>query len=154
MTGTFAALISRKAVAATLVAALSLTTVAVAPARADDKDAIAAAAFFGLIAVGIIAATQAGKARPQSPSVVVRPRALPAVCRFKIRHGLDRGAWYGHRCLVEHHVDVWSLPNRCVQRVDPPGRRQDIVAYSGRCLARAGTVTARPGRDHMRRDRH
>lgn len=136
--------LSRKAVAAILAGTLALTTATVAPARADNKDAIAAAAFFGLVAVGIIAATRNAKARAPQPPIIAPRHDLPAECRFQIRHGPDRGTWFARRCLVANDAHWRLLPERCKRRVELPRAHFSLVAYRARCLARAGY---RP--DHM-----
>ncbi len=136
MTSTLAGSFSKKAVAATLAGALALTTAGVAPARADtNADAIAAAAFFGLVAAVIIASSRNGTSQPRT----VAPRnPLPAECRFHIRHGPDRGTYFGRRCLVAN-FDQWPrLPDRCERQVELPHRYYDVIAYDAQCLARSG----------------
>lgn len=150
MTRTFAGSLSRKALAATLAAALTLTAASTAPARADGNgDAIAAAAFFGLIAAAIIASTRndAGHPAPLPYPPVVTPRkVLPTACRFEIHHGTDRGTWFGRNCLVANY-DYWQLlPDRCERRVAYPGRRHELVAYDARCLAQVGYRSDEGGR--------
>jgi len=146
MNQTFAGSFSRKAVATTLAAALTFTTAGVAPARADNNgDAIAAAAFFGLVAVGIIAATRDKDTRPHYRPGVSQPQYLPGACQFDIRRGADRGTWYGRQCLAERNIDVWSLANRCKEWVRVPGRQKNIVAYSAQCLMRIGSVQREHG---------
>ena len=136
MTRTLTGSLSKKALAATLAGALALTTASVAPARADSNaDAIAAAAFFGLVAAAIIATSRDDGSHP--PAVAPR-KLLPADCRFQIRNGADRGKWYGRGCLVAH-FDHWRLlPDRCERWVEVPRRGHDVVAYRAQCLARAG----------------
>lgn len=151
MIRTFAGSFSRKAVATTLAAALTFTSAGVAPARADGNgDAIAAAAFFGLVAVGIIASTRDSRdshARSYHPPLVTQPRHLPGACRFDIRHGRDRGTWYGRNCLAERNIHVWSLPNACQEHVRLPGRHHDVIAYSAQCLTRIESAQHGHGRD-------
>ncbi|HCQ65493.1 MAG TPA: hypothetical protein DIU07_10185 [Rhodobacteraceae bacterium] len=141
MTPTLAGSISRKALAATLAAALTFTTAGVAPARADGNgDAIAAAAFFGLVAAAIIASTRDRAARSPQPHPPAAPprKLLPAECRFEIHYGADRGRWFGRNCLVANYAHWPRLPDRCARRVELPRRHYDVVAYKAQCLARAG----------------
>ena len=140
MTSTHAGSFSRKALAASLAAALTFTTAGVVPARADGNgDAIAAAAFFGLVAAVIIASTRdrAAHAPPPQPPVVPR-KLLPAECRFEIHSGSDRGKWYGRNCLVAHYPHWPLLPDICELRVELPRRQFQVVAYKAHCLALAG----------------
>ncbi len=141
MTPTFPGSLSRKALAASLAAALTLTTAGAAPARADGNgDAIAAAAFFGLVAALVIASTRDGAAHSPRPHPPVEPprKMLPAECRFEIHHGPDRGRWFGRQCLVANYPHWPLLPSRCEQRVELPRRHYDVVAYKAQCLAQAG----------------
>lgn len=144
---------SRTACAATLAGALALTTATVAPARADGNgDAIAAAAFFGLVAAVLVATARSDRAHPGGevlPPAVSPHRALPEDCRFDIRYGPDRGAWYGRQCLVSHYRDWDRLPGVCAERVELPRQRYDVVAYEARCLADYGLVRAETGHDGL-----
>jgi hypothetical protein len=140
MTPTHAGSFSRKALVASLAAALTFTPAGVAPARADGNgDAIAAAAFFGLVAAVIIASTRDRAAHAPPPAVPVAPRKLlPAECRFEIHSGADRGRWFGRNCLVAHYPNWPLLPDRCERRVELPRRHFHVVAYKAHCLAQAG----------------
>ena len=138
MTRTPTRSLSSKALAATLAGALALTSVPVAPARADtNADAIAAAAFFGLVAAAIIATTRDDPGWSPPPSVD-RRKLLPAECRFTIHSGADRGTWYGRQCLVANFGHWPLLPHRCERKVDLPRRPYDVTAYRARCLAQFG----------------
>ena len=152
-TRAFAAKTSRRACAATLAGALALTTATAAPARADGNgDAIAAAAFFGLVAAVLVATARSDTAHPGGgplPPAVSPHRALPADCRFEIRYGPDRGVWYGRQCLVSHYLNWDRLPGICAERVELPRQRYDVVAYEAGCLADYGLVLAERGHDGL-----
>lgn len=121
---------------ATLVAALGVTSLVAAPARADNEEALAAAALFGLAAVGIIAATRDSHAR--APLTVAPLKPLPASCRFDIPRGRDRGTWYARHCLVATYPHWPLLPYRCERRVVLRRQGVAVTAYSASCLVQAG----------------
>lgn len=135
----------KQALGATLAGALALTTATAAPVQAGDvkinADAIAAASFFALVAAAVIATSR--KNNLPGPEVE-RPdprKVLPADCRFDVRHGPDRGRYYGRQCLVAN-FDYWPLlPDRCESAVEVTSRRPDITAYDASCLARFGYRT-------------
>lgn len=166
MTRTVRDLIPRKALAATLAGALAMTSVAATPARGDNKEALAAAAFLGIVAAGIIASTRHGSTYPERPHLppgVGRLGPLPAACRFEIWHGRDRGVWYERRCLVASYRHWPFLPDRCERRVELPRRHHDVIAYDAHCLTQVGHLRRGVGpsyddsdgrrRDRDRRDR-
>lgn len=161
MTRNVRSLISRKAIAATLAGALAVTAVGAAPARADNKEALAAAAFLGIVAAGIIASSRQGSTYPELPHLppgVGRLGPLPAECRFEIWHGRDRGVWYERRCLVASYRHWPFLPDRCERRVELPRRHHEVIAYSANCLAQVGHLRRGVGSSHVdsdgrRRDR-
>ena len=139
MSRSFAASLSRKTLGVTLAAALALGTATVAPARAGNNgDALAAAAFFGLVAVAIIASSRDSAAHAPPPVVVAPRKLLPAQCRFVVDHGADRGVWYGRSCLVANFAQWPFLPDRCERNVDAPRRPRDITAYKAECLSQFG----------------
>lgn len=136
----------RALIAATLATSLALTPVAATPARAGSQDntgAIAAFTLFGLLTAGLLAnslAHQPNRYDPprggQRPPLGTR-KHLPGECRFQVRHGQDRGTWYGSRCL-KRNFDYWAyLPQRCEEHIDRPGR-PDRTGYRARCLAQFG----------------
>ncbi|MCB1336516.1 MAG: hypothetical protein KDK10_03325 [Maritimibacter sp.] len=144
MIRTFAGKTSHMACAATLAGALTLTTATTAPARADSNgDAIAAAAFLGLVAAAVIATSRSDGAHPGGyplPPVVVPQSPLPSACRFDIKLGSDRGSWYGRRCLISQYRYWGTLPGVCAERVELPNVRYDVVAYEAGCLWRHGLM--------------
>lgn len=156
MTKSIAKAFARPALAATLAASIALTPVAAMPARADEQvGAIAAAGILALLMSGIFASgqDQGGLAISTPPRGNTglwdrdredghRPRldprrALPEVCEFTLRHGRDRGTYYGRHCLVQNFGYWPYLPDRCEQRVSLRDRFP-TAAYDAQCLARFG----------------
>lgn len=152
----------RSLIAATLATSLALTPIAATPARADTTSqtgAIAAFTLFGLLAAGLIANSVSnqrdhgdrsplrpprGGNHPHHPRVDPR-KQLPASCAFTLRHGPDRGTYYGNRCLARNFDYSAYLPDRCEKRIHRRGQ-PDRNAYDASCLARFGYTEGRPPR--------
>ena len=138
MTWTLTGSLSKKAVVACLAAALTLTPATVAPARADSKDAIAAAAIFGLVAAVIIASSHDRKSATVKTIRVDPRKVLPSECRFRIRYGSDRGNYFGRGCLSRNYARWHHLPHRCERVVERPHWHRSVIAYKVPCLKRHG----------------
>ncbi|MEZ5721006.1 MAG: hypothetical protein R3D59_04610 [Paracoccaceae bacterium] len=149
MTRSITASPSRTALAATLAAALAIPTFTPAPAQAGDTgDAIAAAAFLGLVAAAVLATSHSAPAHPGGWAVEPTPvpqRPLPVDCRFDIKDGPDRGTWFSRSCLFSHYPSWPSLPGSCAERVALGYGHYGVVAYGAQCLIRNGVVVAERG---------
>ncbi len=138
MTWTISGSLPKRTIALTLAAALAVTTATTAPARADNKDAIAAAAVFGLVAAVIIASSNDRKSTTVKTIRIDPRKVLPSECRFRIRHGSDRGNYFGRGCLSRNYARLHQLPHRCERVVERPHWHRVVVAYKAPCLKRYG----------------
>lgn len=141
----------RKALGLALAAALAVTGLPAAPARADgNADTIVAVSFFALVAAAVIAGSQKNNLPgPVLPQPDPR-KTLPDSCRFEVMHGAEKDTFYGSQCLVAR-FDHWPyLPDRCETALDFPHRRLDLRAYDAACLDRYGYR----GTDETYRIRH
>lgn len=140
----------KKTLAAGLALALALTAASPNPVRAEERhDALAAVAFLGFVAAAIVAGSKGKGGRSDGPLAddpgwgphdpdPAWTEPLPAACQFDIRHGPDRGSWFGQRCLRASYPDWRWLPDHCAWPVALDYDRPDIVAYDAACLADQG----------------
>lgn len=147
----------RKITTTIAAAAVALTSLSVAPARADSDDAARAlAALLGLVVIGKIihdsndddeVVTRRRPAdpvlRPHRRTVEPRPlprrvhrKLLPQECfrSFDTRDGRVR--MFGRKCLEKRYDRVDRLPRRCARQIET--YRGTRVGYEARCLRRKG----------------
>lgn len=141
-------IMSRKFIATIVAAALTVTAVSSAPARADDdfvKLIIGAAALYAITQSVRSDKPRVSTTSPHRPPVV-KPRPLPEPVRranllpanclkyHQTRHGTVR--MMGERCLTRHYRHVNRLPKACkTQARTIDGMR---YGYEPRCLRHKG----------------
>lgn len=158
----------RKFIATVSAAAIALTALGSAPARADDRDAARAlAAILGIAVVGAIIhdrnKDKKRKVHREAPvykkhvqkkhvhkphRIQPRPlpqranrKLLPQRCFRSVQTYQGNYRMFGQRCLNKHYRHVNSLPNRC--RYVFPTQNGTRRGYDARCLRDAGYRLAR-----------
>ncbi|WP_300056989.1 hypothetical protein [uncultured Roseobacter sp.] len=155
----------RKFIATVIAAALTVTAIGSAPARADNDALRALAAIAGIAIVGkVIHDRNKRKAEKQTVTrnsstlyghggdrvIRVKPRPLPHRANRRLLPGdclrsVDtwdgRVRYFSERCLERSYRHVNRLPQKCAVRFrgDDWNRR----GYEARCLSRAGYKLAR-----------
>ncbi len=160
----------RRFIATIIAAALAVTAIGSAPARADDDALRALAAIAGLAIVGKVIhdrnkrkAEQHSVSRNSAPfyeynpnryrsgrviDVKPRPlpkranrRLLPGNCLRSVETWDGRIRYFGTRCLERTYGSVSRLPQNCAVRFRGDDRNRR--GYEARCLSRAGYKLAR-----------
>ena len=142
---------SRKFIASILAASLAITSLAAAPARADQDDL--ARFLVGTTALVIIGAALSNRNSNDSATVEVtrrrdverpRPRrntALPGFCRSRVWTRDGNVRFMDGRCLRQNYDQARDLPRACRIRV---GEGQHTRrGYEMRCLRNRGYTVAR-----------
>ena len=152
--------LQKRFIATIAAAAIAVTGISAAPARAGDDDAAAAiAALLGLAVIGAVIADKrkdkkervhVTKKHPQHVQRPLHPRPLPprvsrkllpqqCLRSFQTYNGPAR--IFGQRCLHRNYGFVHTLPRHCHREVyTDRGWRQ---GYGARCLRREGYQLAR-----------
>ncbi len=139
----------RRFIAIVLSAALAITSIGVAPARANDTEKwIAGAAALAIIGLAIHEEKKKKRKRRAAQHYYETQRTekehyrrnkyLPAGCRVtKYVHGQKiRG--FARGCLKRNNIDVRALPGQCKYRVHNPNNGKRNVIFGSRCLRDAG----------------
>lgn len=142
---------SRKFIATIVVAAITVTGISAAPARADQDDI--AKLLFGAAAIYMISRAVKDDKRHVTPAPVTRPRPLeprplprrvrrfdpiPSKClkHHETRDGVVR--MIGQRCVQKRYRHASYLPEKCLFKVRTyDGKR---AGYRPRCLRKNGFV--------------
>ena len=160
----------RKFIALVLSAAIAVTSLSAAPARADDTEKwIAGAAALAIIGIAIHEENKKkrkrhaqqqyyynnhgqsythGHAGPTvyqqpKPQVYHNPKLLPGKCK---RIGVLQGhqvRGLGRGCLKRHNINVQALPQQCKYKLYDPKTNERRVIFGGRCLRDQGYRLAR-----------
>jgi hypothetical protein len=145
----------RKFIAGVVILSISITSLAAAPARADDDTKRAIAAILGLAILGA-AISESRKDRKTvakpvpRPGKVVPPRPLPDRVSRKLlpqqclrSFPVDRGymSAFGQRCLHHHYAFTNRLPARCYSQIRTDWGLRGV--YRAHCLRREGFQLAR-----------
>lgn len=147
----------RSFIALVLVAAMVVTGLTAAPARAGDNDAKIIAGAVALAVIGIAIANSNDR---RDDYVVTRQRGygyghqprhesrhkhrhkrhhkreaygLPGGCRTRIHTNRGQMSGYGQQCLLRNYASFNALPHQCAVRVRGHG-----LIYDGRCLRKFG----------------
>lgn len=147
--------IQKKFIATIAAAAIAVTGLSTAPARAGDDDAAAAiAAILGLAVIGAVIADKR-KDKKERREVIQRPlpkpvkplprrvsrKLLPQQCLRSFHTDRGQRRIFGQRCLHRNYGFVNSLPRQCHREFyTDRGWRQ---GYGARCLNRHGYQLAR-----------
>ncbi|MGZ2255841.1 hypothetical protein [Roseobacter sp. A03A-229] len=160
----------RKFIVTIVAAALAVTAIGTAPARADDDALRALAAIAGLAIVGKVIhdrnkrkAEQHSVSRNSAPIYEYNPnryrsnrvidikprplphranrRLLPGDCLRSVQTWDGRVRYFGKRCLERNYRYVDRLPQQCAVRFR--GEDRSRRGYEARCLNRAGYKLAR-----------
>lgn len=162
---------TRKFIAAVAGAALVVTAIGAAPARADENLARALAAIVGVAIVGKVisdrldhddrvvsrnrhddhnmywqhdrnpAASGIRRAGPRPPQRHARRYLLPGDCLHSWTSRGERHRVFGKRCLKRNYEYTDSLPRRCEVTIRVNNKKRR--GYDARCLRRAGYQLAR-----------
>ncbi|GFE49211.1 hypothetical protein So717_09640 [Roseobacter cerasinus] len=152
----------RKFIATIIAAALAVTAIGSAPARADDDALKALAAIAGIAIIGKVihdrnkrkseqhTVTRKSSSHSNGRVYDLKPRPLPQRANRRLLPGnclrsVDtwdgRVRYFGKRCLERNYRHVDRLPQRCAVRFR--GEDRSRRGYEARCLNRAGYKLAR-----------
>ncbi|MCV3270180.1 hypothetical protein [Roseobacter sinensis] len=155
----------RKFIATIVAAALAVTAIGSAPARADNDALRALAAIAGIAIVGkvihdrnkrkneqqtVTRHLNDGYRYPNGRVIDLKPRPLPqranrrllpGDCLRSVQTWDGRVRYFSQRCLERSYRDVNRLPQKCAVRF----RGEDWTrrGYEARCLSRSGYKLAR-----------
>lgn len=155
----------RKFIATIVAAALAVTAIGSAPARADEDVLRALAAIAGIAIVGKVIHDRNERKRTQNTvtrntykapahnnrkvyDLAPRPlpkranrRLLPGDCLRSVQTRQGRVRYFGKRCLERSYKHVNRLPQYCAVRFR--GEDRNRRGYEARCLRREGYQLAR-----------
>jgi hypothetical protein len=144
---------TRKFLATVLAASMALTSVSVAPARADSGELgrfLLGAGALVIIGSAISNSNRnRGRVEPTrryveptrryvepAPRIRHQHKVVPSACLRVNRTDYGPRRYFGQRCLNNNMRKAWRLPESCLRAV--PGRHGQRAVFAAHCLRRNG----------------